>query len=306
MKPLNRLSHGLTLSLACAALSSACGSKDPAADTSTQSVRAGLDPKARAAARAQASRTRRDHILANDPQVSGVVTVQDDSLTNSHSLTANLFTGQTGAAQCFDTFPLDGGGQCFRSKPCPNPTPAMAGAAADLGTLEVKSTFDDLAADYDPGQGQYMAGGLGPFWRGDGDSVSVSFAGRDVGEGTAPAFQYSTRAPVGDAIMTLPTTPVDRSQGLSLEWNYAVGTEAAVGNMQIVLFQSEALVCIVPTINRSTRIPAAALDHFTQGPAIVIPNSEAPESTSATGNTKIFVIVQATVDTNTQGFFSFQ
>jgi hypothetical protein len=303
MKRVKRISYGLTLSLACATLSLACASKDPATDTPTEGLRAGLDrAPARAAAREQGLRTRRDHILANDPQVSGVVTVQDDSLTNSHSLTATLFTGQTGAAQCFDTFPLDGGGQCYRPKPCDNPAPTTAGQPADLGTLEVKSTFDVLTADYDPGQGQYSAAGGGPFWRGDGDSVSVSFVGQ---EGVAPPFQYSTRAPVGDAIVTLPTMPVDRAQGLSLEWNYAVGTAAAVGNMQIVLFQSEALVCIVPMINRSARVPAAALDHFTEGPAIVLPNSEAPDSTPQ-GNTKVFVVVQATVDTNTQGIVTFQ
>src|SRR5262245_9909235 len=110
---MKRLSYCLILLLACGAASLGCGSKGEAPEaTSAQPVRQGFDPsKARIAAREHAARAARDHLRANDPTVRGFVSVQDDSLTNTHSFTASLFTGDGGGpSQCFETFPLEGGG----------------------------------------------------------------------------------------------------------------------------------------------------------------------------------------------------
>jgi hypothetical protein len=198
-----------------------------------------------------------------------LLAIEDDQLANRHSAAA--LTAHAPLTPpilgCYEQIPLDAGGTCYLRRPCPpgGGIPAPAG----IGELTVSSTYDTIKlADREGFYGEADARS-GPFWRGDGDMISISFAGLS---GILDPVSFEVRAPVGDAIAFAPVDAIDRTGALRLRWMYAQATEAAVGEMSVNLRQPAtgiALTCLAPLAQRAIELPSTLLRLFASGDAFL-------------------------------------
>jgi hypothetical protein len=286
---------------------------DSAAVESAQRATAGSlpsdagDASSREAARVVLDRrARRD--VPDERRIGGFVYVSDDQLTNRHYVSVSFHDGPQ-AVPCGDVVPIPGGGECFLYRACEGAgtdpgTPIAAPSPVDVGVVEVSARYDTVRLETVPGLPYYGgASRPGPFWRGDGDEVSISFTGVP---GETPPFAYRVRAPVGDVIAS-PAAAVERGGSLRFGWDYADGARPAVGDLLIRLYQngaSGALACTMPLASRAVEIPPALLQDFVPGPAFLRLESVALGTAFApvaTDHVRLTMQLQSTVDSTAPG-----
>jgi hypothetical protein len=278
MKP--RIQGYAALALACAS-GCAVSSESPAAPASSESAQSESPPIAAEEAAREAERVLADRRApggaetSTEGEVGGFVQILDDQLSNNHTVFATFYKKRT-AQNCGDFTPLEGGGECFTYRPCNPPAPPfMQPEPTTVGKVEVTSAFDTIRLEPIGATTFYpRTVRPGPFWRGDGDEVTFSFTGVP---GAVPAFTYRERAPVGDVIAKVPT-PFAREAPIRLTWSYADGSQAAVGDMSIRLFQRDSaasVACRAPLAARAIELPRTLLTRFTAGPANLILQSVA-------------------------------
>jgi hypothetical protein len=228
--------------------------------------------------------------------VGGFVQIFDDQLTNTHGIMNMIFVDQHLAAGCYETYPIEGG-ECWKAVACDPPEPEFSGQLVDVGAVSLSSTFDTF--ERAPSIFQEPETRSGPFWRGDGDSVRFAFAGT---EDVAPPFEYTARAPVGDAVGVVPAK-VPRTAPLRLSWRYANGDQPAAGHLMVSVQQQEPvptfLGCRVPMSRRAMEIPAALLERFSAGAGVVSMSSttsEAINSQVVNGPVRLLLSITSTVD----------
>jgi hypothetical protein len=246
-------------------------------------------------ARLNGARALRDAARSNAP-VGGLLSVFDDPLTNTHGFSQALFFNQHVPLGCTKVTPIEGG-TCEEYVACDPPEPDFQPQLVDVGTVKVASTFD--AFELAPGVFHDAESRSGPFWRGDGDTVSMSFSGI---ANQVPAWSTTMAAPVADAVAHIPPS-FDRRAGLGLEWRYAVGDGPALGHMAVVVAQVDpprgTIECLVPMTQRSIKIPSELLARFVPGPGVVMMTSTATKSFGSaigSGATQIVVALSGTVD----------
>jgi hypothetical protein len=259
------------------------------------SAELGTGSRAMQMSRMNGARALRDAVRSNT-EIGGLVTVFDDPLTNTHGFSQALFFNQHVPIGCTRAIPIEGG-TCEQYVVCDPPEPDFTPQLVDVGAIDFKSTFD--AFHLEPAFFHDAESRSGPFWRGDGDVVTMSFAGTTE---LPQAWSTTMAAPVADAVSHVPSS-VDRGAGLELTWRYATGAAPAVGKMAVVVAQTDpprgSIECLVPMTQRSMKIPAQMLTRFVPGPGSVMMTSTATKffgTPIGAGGTQIVVALTGTVD----------
>jgi hypothetical protein len=284
-----------TALLACSAPREQAGSSADALDRapSPQVSRRAAD-LTRAAKMAAMRRLARVEAI---PKVGGVLNIFDDQLGNHHGTQDSFFFDDYVPLGCTDVIPIEGG-ECLVAAECNPPQPPFNPNLVTVGTLEIAATYDTLRIE--PNFIYAAVDHPGPFWRGDGDFVSLSVAGDPR---VAPAWSTRMRAPVADAVATIPPS-IDRSVPLPFEWRYAIGSESAVGDLILSISQSQTdpslnAVCVVPFTQRRAVVPESVLQRFGASAATISMASAAAETFDTyveAGAMKLVVSLTGAVD----------
>lgn len=292
-----------TLLVALVSIASAVvACRDGSRDAAVESQIAGASEANAAAKRDKAMANAKRLATSSMKDVGGFIFLSDDQLANNHSAFAQ-FTDKHDPDQCSDEIPLEGGGRCAINRPCDpdaGDAPPTPGTPLDVGTLTIKTAFGTLALEREGDQ--YSSDTLpGPFWRGDGDAVAVSFPGEP---GKIPSFAFEAPAPVGDVVGRMPTGSIPRTGTMHFDWSYGQGSNEAASEIVVIVFQSDMAVgCNVPLSKRSLDIPPAALGRFLEGPANVFMLSTYATTKNGVveqGQVKVGVSMQGSVDVGEQ------
>lgn len=188
--------------------------------------------------------------------------VADDQLANEHSAGAGI--GNVNYNGCYDDVPTSDGVRCLVDRPCDKQPPPPPEQWFDVGPITVTTSLDTMEMTFT--ESYYNTGSRpGPGWRGDGDTIRVSFAGK---AGVVPAFDFEGPAPISDATSLLPTAPIPRTSPLHLEWSYGASSADATTDMYVILFQGERVAaCAVPISRRQVDVPVGVLNVFDVGQA---------------------------------------